>query len=225
MRQIELFSRSELASMRDRARARNYSAEGERFRRDHARHRDWGLVQRNGLRMMQLRREGNPWALAAARAGGWQALTAAQVMELTAAQQSADRASGDASPSGPGDDAADTVAGPVVSRDRLVRVPQIESAAPVLPAGENGQVRPATAGQAEQLERAVQAEPAKRAELAAQTGRDDRVEPVGRAEQRERPRQLSSPNRPNRSGGRGGPAAHGPQGKHGPPGKLGPPGK
>ncbi len=64
------------------------------------RHRDWGLVQRNGRRMMQLRREGNPWALAAARAGGWQALTAEQVMELMAARQSADRASGGASTAG-----------------------------------------------------------------------------------------------------------------------------
>src|ERR1700733_14628947 len=99
-RQLELFSRSELASMRDRTRSRNYSPEAEQFRRDHARHRAWGLAQRHGFRMMQLRREGDPFAVAAAKAGGWQALTAAQVMELVAARQGSDQVSGGTASSG-----------------------------------------------------------------------------------------------------------------------------
>jgi hypothetical protein len=72
-RQLELFTRSELASMRDRTRARNYSPEAEQYRLDHKRHRDWGLAQRYGRRLMELRHQGDPLALAASKAGGWQA--------------------------------------------------------------------------------------------------------------------------------------------------------
>ncbi len=55
MAQLAFFSRSEIASWRDRAASRNYSPEGEQRRRDHARHREWGLRQRHGRRLMHLR--------------------------------------------------------------------------------------------------------------------------------------------------------------------------
>ena len=55
MPQLEFFARSQLASWRDRTASRNYSAERDQFRRDHARHRDWGLRQRHGRRSMYLR--------------------------------------------------------------------------------------------------------------------------------------------------------------------------
>jgi hypothetical protein len=55
MGQLQLFSRGQLATMRDRTRARNYSAEGEEFRRDHERHREWGLTQRYGEKRRRLR--------------------------------------------------------------------------------------------------------------------------------------------------------------------------
>ena len=45
--QIGLFTRAELATMRDTTRRRNYSAEAEQFRREHERHREWGLAQRH----------------------------------------------------------------------------------------------------------------------------------------------------------------------------------
>jgi hypothetical protein len=41
--------------MRDRTKARNYSPAAEEFRREHKRHRDWGLAQRHGRRLRQLR--------------------------------------------------------------------------------------------------------------------------------------------------------------------------
>ncbi|HEV7709548.1 MAG TPA: hypothetical protein VGP16_15220 [Asanoa sp.] len=41
MRQLQLFTSAELAGMRDRTAARNYSPEGEEFRREHERHRAW----------------------------------------------------------------------------------------------------------------------------------------------------------------------------------------
>jgi hypothetical protein len=47
MRQLELFTTSELAALRDRTKSRNYSASKEQFRRDHARRRDWGLARRH----------------------------------------------------------------------------------------------------------------------------------------------------------------------------------
>jgi hypothetical protein len=49
--QMELFSRAQLAAMRDRTRRRNYSAEAEQFRRDHQRHRAWGLQQRQDRKL------------------------------------------------------------------------------------------------------------------------------------------------------------------------------
>jgi hypothetical protein len=41
--------------MRDRTARRNYSAEAEEFRREHARHREWGLAQRHGEKLRRLR--------------------------------------------------------------------------------------------------------------------------------------------------------------------------
>src|SRR5947208_15308944 len=55
MAQLELFSRSQIAAVRDRTASRNYSPEREQFRREHERHREWGLRQRHGRRLMHLR--------------------------------------------------------------------------------------------------------------------------------------------------------------------------
>ncbi|GAA3297416.1 hypothetical protein GCM10020218_082760 [Dactylosporangium vinaceum] len=41
--------------MRDRTRVRNYSPANEEFRREHARHRDWGLAQRHAAKLRRLR--------------------------------------------------------------------------------------------------------------------------------------------------------------------------
>ena len=51
MSQPSLFSRSELAEMRDRTKARNYSPERDAFRRDHQRRRDHGKAQRHAARI------------------------------------------------------------------------------------------------------------------------------------------------------------------------------
>jgi hypothetical protein len=55
MAQLEFFPRSQLASWRDPTASRNYSPEREQFRREHERHREWGLRQRHGRRAMYLR--------------------------------------------------------------------------------------------------------------------------------------------------------------------------
>jgi hypothetical protein len=54
MRQLQLFTTAELAAMRDRRASRRYSPEAEEFRRDHARHRKWGLAQRHARRLRRL---------------------------------------------------------------------------------------------------------------------------------------------------------------------------
>jgi hypothetical protein len=59
MAQLELFPRSQVASWRDRTTSRNYSPEAEEFRREHERHREWGLRQRHGRRAMYLRLYGD----------------------------------------------------------------------------------------------------------------------------------------------------------------------
>jgi hypothetical protein len=51
MRQLEFFSRSEVAAMRDPTRARNYSPGKAEFRRDHERRRRWGLKRRHGWKL------------------------------------------------------------------------------------------------------------------------------------------------------------------------------
>jgi hypothetical protein len=51
MGQLSLFSRDDIARMRDRTAARNYSAAGEEFRREHQRHRNWGLRRRHAQKL------------------------------------------------------------------------------------------------------------------------------------------------------------------------------
>src|SRR4051794_9862317 len=51
MRQLEFFTRTEVAAMRDRTKARNYWAGREEFRRDHERHRRWGLLRRHARKL------------------------------------------------------------------------------------------------------------------------------------------------------------------------------
>ncbi|MEU4222372.1 hypothetical protein, partial [Actinoplanes sp. NPDC026623] len=67
MGQLSLFGRSELAAMRDRTARRNYSAAADEFRREHERHRKWGLQQRHGEKLRRLRLSRSA-ALAAAAA-------------------------------------------------------------------------------------------------------------------------------------------------------------
>ena len=55
MRQLQLFTPAVLVEMRDRTAARNYSPVREEFRREHARHRAWGLIQRHGERLRRQR--------------------------------------------------------------------------------------------------------------------------------------------------------------------------
>jgi hypothetical protein len=64
MRQLQLFTPAELAGMRDRTASRRYSPEHDTFRREHQRHRAWGLTQRHGERLRRLRT--GPCAAAAA---------------------------------------------------------------------------------------------------------------------------------------------------------------
>src|SRR3954470_5754755 len=52
--QRELFSRAEITAMYDATRRRNYSPAGERFRKEHQRHRDWGLEQRHRKKLCDL---------------------------------------------------------------------------------------------------------------------------------------------------------------------------
>jgi hypothetical protein len=52
--QIGLFSRAQIAGMRDRTKRRNYSEEAEEFRRDHARRRRYGLAQRHAQKLTRL---------------------------------------------------------------------------------------------------------------------------------------------------------------------------
>jgi hypothetical protein len=55
VRQLQFFTAAQMAVMRDRTARKNYSAEAEEFRREHARHREWGLVQRHGEKLRRLR--------------------------------------------------------------------------------------------------------------------------------------------------------------------------
>ena len=69
--------------MRDRTKSRRYSPEAEQFRREHARHRDWGLAPRHGLKLWRLPRERA--AAAAATAATAAAVTAAAAPAANAA--------------------------------------------------------------------------------------------------------------------------------------------
>src|SRR5690349_16667163 len=55
MRQMGLFTVTELAAMRDRTSSRRYSPTNEQFRREHARHRAWGLAQRHAEKLRRVR--------------------------------------------------------------------------------------------------------------------------------------------------------------------------
>jgi hypothetical protein len=54
MGQLQFFTSAQLATMRDRTRRRNYSPSGEEFRKEHERHRAWGLQQRHALKRARL---------------------------------------------------------------------------------------------------------------------------------------------------------------------------
>lgn len=55
MGQASLFSRAQIAAMRDRTMSRNYSAAREEFRREHERHRAWGLQRRHADKLRRVR--------------------------------------------------------------------------------------------------------------------------------------------------------------------------
>jgi hypothetical protein len=55
MGQLQLFTRAELAAMRDRTASRNYSPARDEFRREHERHRAWGLSQRHAEKLRRAR--------------------------------------------------------------------------------------------------------------------------------------------------------------------------
>jgi hypothetical protein len=57
MGQLQLFSRAELSGMRDKTRARNYSASRDEFRRDHERRRARGLQRRHAERLRHVREQ------------------------------------------------------------------------------------------------------------------------------------------------------------------------
>jgi hypothetical protein len=51
MRQLSLFTPAQVAGMRDRTASRNHSPSRDQFRREHERHRAWGLVRRHAERL------------------------------------------------------------------------------------------------------------------------------------------------------------------------------
>lgn len=55
MRQASLFGRAEIAAMRDRTASRNHSPARDEFRREHERHRAWGLQRRHAEKLRRLR--------------------------------------------------------------------------------------------------------------------------------------------------------------------------
>jgi hypothetical protein len=52
--QLSFFTRPATAALRDRTRARNYSPGNEAFRREHERHRRWGLERRHAWKKCRL---------------------------------------------------------------------------------------------------------------------------------------------------------------------------
>jgi hypothetical protein len=55
MRQLQFFTTAELAGMRDRTASRNHSPGRDKFRREHERHRAWGLTRRHAERLRHAR--------------------------------------------------------------------------------------------------------------------------------------------------------------------------
>jgi hypothetical protein len=54
MTQLQLFTKDELALMRDPAAARNYSSERDEFRREQQRRRAWGKARLHGERLHRI---------------------------------------------------------------------------------------------------------------------------------------------------------------------------
>jgi hypothetical protein len=54
MRQLSMFTRAQVAGMRDRTASRNHSPGRDQFRREHERHRAWGLARRHAERLRRL---------------------------------------------------------------------------------------------------------------------------------------------------------------------------
>jgi hypothetical protein len=54
MRQLSMFTSAQIAGMRDRTASRNRSPGREQFRREHERHRAWGLARRHAERLRRL---------------------------------------------------------------------------------------------------------------------------------------------------------------------------
>src|SRR4051812_9935476 len=54
MSQLQLFTTTQLAGMRDRTASRNYSPVRDEFRREHERHRAWGLKRRHAEKLRRL---------------------------------------------------------------------------------------------------------------------------------------------------------------------------
>jgi hypothetical protein len=61
MRQLQLFTTTPLAAMRDRTASRHYSAARDKFRREHERHRAWGLARRHAERLRRPPRSAPGW--------------------------------------------------------------------------------------------------------------------------------------------------------------------
>jgi hypothetical protein len=57
MRQLQFFTSTQLAQLRDRSASRNYSPERDEFRREHERQRAWGLSQRYAAKQRRLQAE------------------------------------------------------------------------------------------------------------------------------------------------------------------------
>ena len=53
--QLQFFTRPQVAEMRDRTASRNYSAERDEFRREHERHRAWGVSRRHAEKLRRAR--------------------------------------------------------------------------------------------------------------------------------------------------------------------------
>ena len=68
MRQLQMFTTAELAVMRDRSASRSYSPAADKFRREHERHREWGLSRRHAERLR--RRRDSPCAAPEPRLAG-----------------------------------------------------------------------------------------------------------------------------------------------------------
>jgi hypothetical protein len=60
MGQASLFSRAQISAMRDHTASRNYCAARDEFRREHERHRAWGLQRRHAEKLRRLRQGGTP---------------------------------------------------------------------------------------------------------------------------------------------------------------------